>query len=151
MEVQNLHPDSIEIMPMDVTDLDNLNAQLQASITKIGGLDVLVISSGTGELNPDLDFGLEQSTISTNVEAFTFMANFAYRFFRNEVFGHLVGISSIAGLRGTGIAPAYNASKAYQINYLEGLRQKAVKGKRNITITDSRPRFVKTTMAKGDG
>jgi len=63
----------------------------------------------------------------------------------------LVAISSIAGIRGSRIAPAYNASKAYQINYLEGLRQKATKTKKPIYVTDIRPGFVDTDMAKGEG
>ena len=49
------------------------------------------------------------------------------------------------------MAPAYNASKAYQINYLEGLRQKVAKTKNPIYITDIRPGFVNTDMAKGEG
>ena len=49
------------------------------------------------------------------------------------------------------MAPAYNASKAYQIHYLEGLRQKARRLKLPITITDIRPGFVDTDMAKGEG
>lgn len=49
------------------------------------------------------------------------------------------------------MAPAYNASKAYQINYLEGFRQKANKWNGQIIITDIRPGFVDTAMAKGDG
>ena len=71
-------------------------------------------------------------------------------FFQYQKHGHLVGISSIAGLRGSGQTPSYNATKAFQINYLEGLRQKSNKLK-NIVITDIRPGFVKTRMAKGDG
>jgi short-subunit dehydrogenase len=60
-------------------------------------------------------------------------------------------ISSIAGLRGNKDAPAYNATKAYQINYTEAMRQKVHSLKLPITITDIRPGFVDTDMAKGDG
>ena len=65
--------------------------------------------------------------------------------------GHLVVVSSVGGLRGGGAAPAYNASKAYQINYAEGLRQRAAKSRLPLYITDVRPGFVDTAMAKGDG
>ena len=65
--------------------------------------------------------------------------------------GHLVGISSVASIRGGRSAPAYNASKAYQSNYLEGLRQKAKKMGAKITITEIIPGFVDTAMAKGEG
>ena len=65
--------------------------------------------------------------------------------------GHLVVITSVGGLRGGGAAPAYNASKAYQINYAEGLRQRAAKSGLPLPVTDIRPGFVATKMAKGEG
>ncbi len=40
----------------------------------------------------------------------------------NAAVGHLVGISSLAALRGGRAAPAYNASKAFVSNYLEGIQ-----------------------------
>ena len=57
----------------------------------------------------------------------------------------------VSCLRGGGAAPAYNASKAYQINYAEGLRQRAAKSSRTVCVTDIRPGFVATAMAKGEG
>jgi short-subunit dehydrogenase len=49
------------------------------------------------------------------------------------------------------MAPAYSATKAYQINYMEALRKKAYKSGGKITVTDVRPGFVNTAMAKGEG
>ena len=49
------------------------------------------------------------------------------------------------------IAPAYSASKAYQINYMEALRKKAYKSGSQIYVTDIRPGLVNTAMAKGEG
>ena len=60
-------------------------------------------------------------------------------------------ISSLAGLRGGGIAPSYNATKAYQLNFLGGLRQKNQKEQTGLILTDVRPGFVNTAMAKGEG
>ncbi|MGL5912707.1 MAG: SDR family NAD(P)-dependent oxidoreductase, partial [Bacteroidales bacterium] len=45
----------------------------------------------------------------------------------------------------------YNATKAYQINYIEGLRQKSTKLNCSIYIADIRPGFIDTAMAKGEG
>ena len=72
-------------------------------------------------------------------------------YFKKQGHGHLVNISSVAGIRGNGLAPSYNSSKAYQINYLEGLRLNASKSNSSIHVTDVRPGFVDTAMAKGDG
>ncbi|MEO4006173.1 SDR family NAD(P)-dependent oxidoreductase [Flavobacterium sp. CAU 1735] len=145
------HPEAFEIAAMDITQTDNLCEQLEVLTNQLGGLDLLVLSSGTGELNPELDFALGHHTIMTNTIGFTQIADWAFRYFEKQQSGHLAVITSIAGLRGSSLAPAYNASKAYQINYLEGLRQKANKSKHKISITDIRPGFVDTAMAKGDG
>jgi short-subunit dehydrogenase len=80
---------------------------------------------------------------------FTKITLWVYNYFEKQEQGHLIAINSIAELRVGQFAPAYNTSKAYQINYLEGLRQKAFKTKYPITITDICPGFVDTTMAKG--
>lgn len=109
------------------------------------------LCAGTGELNPELSYQLEEPTLLTNVIGFTNIADWGFRYFEQQKSGHLVTISSVGGTRGSGIAPAYNASKAYQINYMEGLRQKATKSPYSIYTTDIRPGFVDTAMAKGEG
>ena len=95
--------------------------------------------------------GVEASAIRTNVLGWTAVVDWACRLFERKRGGHLVVISSVGGLRGSGAAPAYNASKAYQINYAEGLRQRVAKSGLPVTITDIRPGLVDTAMAKGEG
>jgi len=114
-------------------------------------VDVIVISSGIGHINPLLDWSREKETIDTNVSGFVAMAGVAMHYFIQKGSGHLVGISSVAGIRGSNDGPAYNASKAFISNYLEGLSKKVAKEKLAITITDIQPGFVDTAMAKGDG
>jgi short-subunit dehydrogenase len=143
-------PKNFSISAFDCTT-ENNTQKLTELVTKIGGLDLLVLSSGIGDLNKKLEFKKENSTNQLNVIAFTEIVGWAFNYFEKQGKGHLVAISSIAGLRGSRMAPAYNASKAYQINYLEGLRQKAMNSKKQIYVTDIRPGFVDTEMAKGDG
>ncbi len=109
------------------------------------------MSAGTGDLNKNLDYDTEKKTNDLNVAAFTEIVTWAYNFFEKQGHGHLIAVTSIGGLRGSSMAPAYSASKAYQINYLEGLRQKAKKSGKPIFVTDIRPGFVDTDMAKGEG
>ena len=52
---------------------------------------------------------------------------------------------------GNGESPSYNATKAFQINYLEGLRLITEKSGDKIIVTDVRLGYVDTDMAKGDG
>lgn len=144
-------PESYFIKTLDSKQTALSGQLLQELTQEMGGLDLLVISSGTGDLNENLDFEIEKDTLDTNVGGFTAIADWAFNYFREQKQGHLVGISSIAGLRGNRQAPAYSASKAFQINYLEGLRIRAVKTTLPIFISDIRPGFVDTEMAKGEG
>ena len=89
--------------------------------------------------------------METNVKGWTFVIDTLYHIFEKKGYGHLVAITSIGGLRGEPMAPAYSATKAYQINYLEALRKKAFKSGGHVTVTDIRPSLVDTSMAKGEG
>lgn len=149
-ELQEFNSTSIHVKSFDA-NAENALEHLDDLIETIGGLDLLIISAGTGDLNPRLDEGIVDSTNGLNVNAFSTIVVWAFHHFKNQGRGHLVNISSIAGLRGGKVAPSYNASKAYQINFLEGLRQKAQSEKLSMTLTDVRPGFVNTAMAKGDG
>ncbi len=145
------NPNSYIVKTFDVNDVEMAKVKLEELTLELGGVDLLVISSGTGDINEELDFEIEFRTINTNVIGWTFIADWTFKYFENQKQGHLVAISSIAGLRGSRQSPSYNATKAYQINYLEGLRQKATKLKEQIYITDIRPGLVDTEMAKGQG
>jgi short-subunit dehydrogenase len=139
------------VKSFDINDTNVVGQKLDELAAELGGLDIIIICSGIGDLNENLDFEIEKRTILTNVFGFTCVADWAFNYFEKQKSGHLVAISSIGGLRGSRQAPAYNATKAYQINYLEGLRQKAKKLNTPIFVTDIRPGLVDTQMAKGEG
>jgi short-subunit dehydrogenase len=135
---------------MDIADTANAIATFNSLIAEMDGVDLVVISAGTGHGTADLQWPNEKDTIDTNVSGFTAIADAAFNYFIKQDHGHLVGISSIAAIRGSRYAPAYNASKAFVCNYLEGLRHMAIKSKLPIYVTDIQPGFVDTRMAQGD-
>lgn len=138
---------------LEVTYLDCIKDDISKTIIKIvdalGVLDVLVLSAGIGNLNNDLGFEGQNNANRLNVLGFTEIADWSYRFFEKQGYGHFVAITSISGVFGSYVAPAYHAAKAYQINYLAGLRQKAQRSQASILITDVRPGFVHTSMTAG--
>lgn len=142
---------TLSVQRIDVTDVEPAMETLAKFLNDMGDVDLIVISAGTGDINDSLSWDLENDAIKTNVTGFAAMVNVATHYFMQRGSGHLVGISSIAALRGSRESPAYNASKAFESNYLEGVRQKVTKSSLPITITDIKPGFVKTTMAKGEG
>jgi len=117
-------------------------------IDTLDGLDLLVFSAGIGNLNKDKGHLVENHANQLNVIAFTTIADWTYRYFLKQGKGHFTAITSISGLFGSRVAPAYHAAKAYQINYIEGLQQKAKKSKLPIYVTDIRPGYVDTNMIK---
>jgi short-subunit dehydrogenase len=133
---------------IDIQKTELAIRSLEKLITDMGEVDIIVLSAGTGHVNPCLDWPQERDTIDTNVSGFAAMANVAMRYFVQKGSGHLVGISSVACIKGDCVAPAYNASKAFVSNYLEGLNKKAARQRSAITVTDIRPGFVDTQMLK---
>jgi len=149
-ELQNELPGKCIIRTMDVADTSAAINVFNSLVAEMGGVDLMVISAGTGHGTPDLQWPNEKATIDTNILGFTAIADTVFNYFIKQGYGHLVGISSIAAIRGGRYAPAYNASKAFVCNYLEGLRHMAIKAKLPITVTDIQPGFVDTRMAQGD-
>lgn len=113
---------------------------------EMGGIDLYFHSSGIGFQNLSLNEEKEMSTVETNALGFTRMIGTAFRYFTDKGSGHIAAISSIAGTKGLGAAPAYSATKALQNHYLESLAQLAAIRRLNITITDIRPGFVATDL-----
>ena len=150
-EIQKQNPKLYLIRNFDITEIEKIETKLNELSEEMGGIDLLILSSGIGDINAELNFEIEKRTIETNVLGFTCVSDWAFNYFEKQKSGHLVAISSIAGIRGNRQATSYNATKAYQINYLEGLRQKAKNLKMKIFVTDIRPGFVNTEMAKGEG
>ena len=55
----------------DITNDNDTLYQLNILTNEMGGMDILVICSGVGEVNPELDYRLEKPTLLTNVIRFT--------------------------------------------------------------------------------
>ena len=150
-ELRHEYPSGTLTATADITKQDEAEQAIRLLCQRLGDIDLAIVCSGIGELNPSLDYTLEQPTIETNVMGWTFVIDSFYRLFEQQGHGHLVAITSAGGLRGEPMAPAYSATKAYQINYMEALRKKAYKAGSAIIVTDIRPGLVDTAMAKGDG
>ena len=142
-------PGQVCTQTIDVTRED-APFSLEQLITKMGGMDVFLLSSGIGKQNLSLQPDIELQTAATNVSGFIRMVNAAYHYFEQRGKGHIAVISSIAGTKGLGSAPAYSATKRFQNTYINALEQLAHMKKLNISFTDIRPGFVATPLLKDD-
>ena len=117
--------DSYEYYSADVTDVDSMAELAQACITRQGVPDVVIANAGISigvdsSVRSDLD--VMARVVATNLMgvAHTFGPFIAPMLARGS--GALVGISSVAGIRGLPGHGAYCASKAGVISYCESLR-----------------------------
>lgn len=133
--------------PLDVADAPALQAAAGDFIGRCGAPDIVVanagVSSGTlTECREDLD--VIRRILDINV--FGMAATFSpfIPAMQQHGSGRLVGIASVAGIRGLPGAEAYSASKAAAIAYLESLRlEMRGSGVKVVTIA---PGYIATPM-----
>lgn len=137
-----------DVEQIDVTSADAPDKLMQL-VDRLGGMDLFFYASGIGKQNRELTPDIELATVETNGLGFTRMIGCAYRYFAQQGRGHIAAITSIAGTKGLGPAPAYSATKAMQNVYLQALEQQANARKLDIRFTDIRPGFVDTALLSG--
>lgn len=144
-----LAPERVIPIVLDVNQ-DAAPEQLHELITRLGGIELYIHTAGIGRQNRLLDADIENRTAETNVGGFTRMVGEAFRYMAEHGGGHIAVISSIAGTKGLGPAPAYSATKAFQATYIQSLEQLANSRKLPINFTDIRPGFADTELLSGD-
>lgn len=144
-ELKALAPEQVVTQVLDITR-DDAPEQLSRLIGKLGGMDIYLHSSGIGSRNTELRPDIEIATLRTNGEGFVRMITAVFGYFRAHGGGHLAVISSIAGTKGLGSAPAYSATKRMQNTYIDALAQLSHMEGYGIRFTDIRPGFVATPL-----
>ena len=150
-EIQKENSENYIIKQHDINNVDKTLELFELLSNSFDHVDLIIHNAGIAEENFDLEWDKDLPTINTNVIAATRVYQLAYNYFKEQGFGHLVGISSVASIRGNRHVPAYHASKAYQSSYLESLWMKAARTKKaKISITNIIPGYVKTDIIIGD-
>ncbi|ANN65939.1 SDR family oxidoreductase [Bordetella bronchialis] len=133
---------------LDVRDRAALHAAAADFLSRSGGMvDGVIASAGisAGTLTEETrDFEVFQSIVQTNLLATVATFEPFIAAMRRAGTGRLVGISSVAGVRGLPGAGAYSASKAAVTVYCESLRTELARdGIRVVTIA---PGYIRTAM-----
>lgn len=132
---------------IDVTADDAADLLVELA-NRMGNVDTIILVAGVGSQNRDLKADIELQTTQTNVVGFTRMICAAFNYLKTNGGGHIAAVSSIAGTKGLGIAPAYSATKRYQNTYIQCLAQLSRMTGANVTFTDIRPGFVDTDLLR---
>lgn len=136
------------IKTMDTAQHESAREILMQLVYEMNGVDVFIYSAGVGESSGKWE--KENNMHQINIVGFAALSNAMFMYFKEyQKTGQIVGISSVASQRGSGTTIGYAATKAFMSNYMQGQRERAVKKKLPITITDIRPGFIDTPMTQG--
>lgn len=146
-QLQDSLPTETVTYALDVRDADALDKAAHDFIAKFGAPDIVIanagVSAGTLTENKD-DLNTFKGVLDINLLGMvnTFQPFIASM--KKAGKGSLVGIASVAGIRGLPGAGAYSASKAAAIAYLESLRVELCLD--GINVTTIAPGYIKTPM-----
>ena len=135
---------------IDVTDKDALIAAAHAfeqATAASGGADVVIANAGisAGVLTEHYeDLAALERIYATNVFALAYTFHPFIGAMRARGRGTLVGVASVAGIRGLPGTEAYGASKAAAITYLESLRV-GLRGS-GVRVVTLAPGFIRTPL-----
>ena len=149
--IQSEKPEQYIIKQHDITVIEATKKVFEDLPSTFDTVDLIVHNSGIMQPNFNLEWDKDFPTLQTNVVGATMVYQLAYNYFKEQGHGHLVGVTSIASIRGNRQVAAYHASKAYQASYLESLWMKAQRTKKaKIHVTNILPGYVDTDIIKGD-
>ena len=112
------------VVPGDVTRADDMRVLVDEAVRAFGRLDVMICNAGIGfhgtldESTPDV----VKRLVDVNVLGTLYAAHAAIDVFRRQRSGHIIAMSSVAGVRGVAGMSVYSATKSAQAGFIEGLR-----------------------------
>lgn len=133
------------ISQIDVTH-PNARKQLADLIEQMGGIDLAVIgiaayldnrkSNDPNSYATSNNWTEKERTLNVDAKGFIAMADVFLDHFKRKKQGHLVGISSTSGQRGSAMSPVYSAAKACISCYMEAERNYMVQNNIDVQISD---------------
>ena len=130
-------------VPTDVSDPRALEALVKAGVDRFGRIDVLINNAGIECFAALDELSVEDivQTIETNLTGAILLTRLVVPVMRQNGFGRIINISSIAGKHGPAYGAVYGATKAGLIAFTQGLRGELLPV--GITATAICPGFAK--------
>jgi len=144
-------PGRVETIQADVRRYADVQAAVDATVARFGGLDILVNNAGIGVFGNVADLTVEQwsEVIDTNLTGVFHCCHLAIPQMRQRGGGYIVNISSLAGTNPFVHGAAYCASKAGLNAFSEVLMQEVRYD--NIRVSYVQPGSVSTEFGRTGG
>jgi short-subunit dehydrogenase len=134
------------VYPCDVAQRDQVLTAVRACEEELGPVDLLIANAGLSinTLVRELDVDAVERVIRVNLLGAIYATEGVLPGMLERDRGHIVAVSSLAGMGGLPKGAAYSASKAGMINFFESLRLDLLGT--GVATTVISPGFVKTPM-----
>jgi NAD(P)-dependent dehydrogenase (short-subunit alcohol dehydrogenase family) len=133
----------------DVRDVGEVPALLERLVRELGGLDLFIYAAGVmPSVRADqYDTPTDLDLLAINFGGCAAWCNEVAKLMGTQRAGTIIGVSSIAGVRGRKGNPMYGSSKAAMTHYLEALRNRL--SERRVHVCTILPGYVDTVMTQG--
>lgn len=147
-------PDT-RVLPLDVTNADELPEKTRQALAMFGGLDILVLNAGISQRSRtrETDEDVYRRLMEVNFFAPEAMTRAILPAMLAQKSGHIVVISSVAGKFGVPMRSGYSATKFALHGFFEALR--AEEQRNGVYVTMVCPGYIRTEISlsalRGDG
>ena len=134
----------------DVRDPEQVDAAVNETVERFGGIDIVVANAGVGAYGPflELDEADLEAMIDINLKGTLYTARYALPHLIERK-GDWVAMASVAGLRAFPGEAVYNASKFGQLGFTRSLDHEL--RELGVRVTNIAPGGVATDFAMGSG
>lgn len=141
-----LAPDSVKVVPTDVTKKEEVDELIKIAQQTFGGLDIVINSAGQMLSSKITDYQVDEwdSMIDVNIKGTLYTAQAALPTMLEQSSGHLINIASISGFEVTKSSTIYSATKAAVHTITQGLEKELAKT--GVKVTSISPGMVDTAI-----
>jgi len=135
---------------VDVASYASVEAAFNAAVTQLGKVDILVNNAGiNGPIAPTWEYPLEDwdRVVAIDMTAVFYASRLAARHMRDNKYGRIVTVASIAGKEGVPNISAYSAAKAGVIGFSKSLAKELCDV--GVTVNCIAPAMTETPLLDG--
>ncbi|MBI1398226.1 MAG: glucose 1-dehydrogenase [Betaproteobacteria bacterium] len=137
----------VHTVKVDVTKVDQVEAAFASTVKMFGKVDAMANSAGVAGQNATvIDYPVDEwlRVFDINMNGVFYCCRTAGKHMKDNGYGRIVNIASIAGKEGNPNASAYSASKAAVIGFTKSLGKELAKD--GVTVNCVTPAAVKTPI-----